>query len=329
MEDIINFLRGIPKVLEESRVIMFLIDGLGSHNLRIPELRVRAYETVFPSTTPAFLYTLNSLLRPEEHGFLEWFMRFRDSIVAVPPWEDVIRGKELVLGRDVSRDDVFPFKSLTEMLTEKGFSVLCYTPFPESTFTKAVSVGAEVRGIKYLSQVFPLGEADFIFIYWPSVDSILHERYVDEAFKAEVEFIELFVKQLMRRLPKGTKLYVLSDHGLTLCKQRYLLPTINSTPPVGGERVAFYKGVSVDEVKEVISKVGIQANVHRLNELKYFKGEISPRCYENYGDVVVIAEENICFKYPFEKGERKGLGAHGGLTPEERIINLWEYGRPT
>jgi len=119
--------------------------------------------------------------------------------------------------------------------------VLYYTPFARSTFTKATSEGAEVIEIKYLSQVFPLGEADFIFIYWPSVDSIRHERYEDEALWAEVGFIELFVKQLIKRMPKRTKLYILSDHGLTLCKQRHLLPVIDSILPVGGERVAFYK----------------------------------------------------------------------------------------
>ncbi len=327
MEGILNLLRKIPVMLEESKVIMFLIDGLGTLNLRVPKARKVVTETVFPTSTPTFLYTFHSLLHPREHGFLEWFMRFKDSIVAIPPWEDVIEGKELVLGEDVSRDDVFPFKSLSEILSEKGFSILYYTPFPESAFTKAVSEGAEVRGIKYLSQVFPLGEADFIGIYWPSVDSIRHERYFDESLKVELGFIELFISYLMKRLPRRTKLYVLSDHGLTLCKQRYLLPTINSTPPVGGERVAFYKGVSVDEVKDVISKEGIPADVYRLNELKYFRGEVSPRCYENYGDVVVIAKENTCFKYPFEKGREKGLGVHGGLSPDERIVNLWEYGR--
>ncbi len=329
MEEILDFLKRIPEILEETRIVMFMVDGLGSLDLCIPRPRKRVYQTVFPTSTPTFFYTFHSLLRPEEHGFLEWYMRFRDSIIAIPPWEDVIKNQKLELGRDVSRDEVFPFKSLSEILTGRGFSVLYYTPFARSTFTKATSEGAEVREIKYLSQVFPLGEADFIFIYWPSIDSIRHERHEDEALRVEIEFIELFVKQLIKRMPKKTKLYILSDHGLTLCKRRYLLPVMDSILPVGGERVAFYKELDVGEVENEIKRRGIPADVFRLEELEYFKGEISPRCYENYGHVMVIAKEHVCFKYPFEKEKLQGLGVHGGLSDSERIINLWEYEKHT
>ena len=322
MEDILNLLERIPGMLEEKRIIMFLIDGLGTIDLRVPRAKRRVYETVFPTSTSTFLYTFHSLLRPEEYGFLEWYMRFRDSVVAIPPWEDVAKNRKLELGKDVSKDEVFPFKSLSEILTRGGFSVLYYTPFARSTFTRATSKGAEVREIRYLSQVFPLGEADFIFIYWPSIDSIRHERYEDEALRVEIEFIELFVKQLIKRMPKKTKLYILSDHGLTLCKRRYLLPIIDSILPVGGERVAFYKELDVGEVGNEIRRRGIPADVFRLEGLEYFKGVISPRCYENYGDVMVIAKKHVCFKYPFEREELQGLGAHGGLSDSEGIINL-------
>jgi len=162
-------------------------------------------------------------------------MRFRDTIVAIPPWKDVLNSRKLELGKDVSRNDVFPFKSLSEILSEKGFSVLYYSPFAKSTFTKAVSVGAIVKGIKYLSQVFPLEEADFTFIYWPSIDGILHERYRDEAFYIELEVIKMFIQLLIRKMHRETRLYILSDHGLTICRHRHMLPNISSNLPVGGE----------------------------------------------------------------------------------------------
>ncbi len=325
MEEIISFLKEIPKILEETSIIVFLVDGLGSINLGIRGFKKRFYTTVFPSSTPTFIYTLHSLLSPEEHGFLEWYMRYGDTIVSIPPWHDIVRDRKLELGKDVSRDDVFPFKSLSEILSEKGYSVTYYTPFPESTFTKATSVGARVIGIKYLSQIFPLDKADFILIYWPSIDSILHERYRSEAFTVELELLRSFIKILMTKIPNNTKLYILPDHGLTLCKQKYLLPTIDSILPVGGERVAFYKNLDYDEVKEVIEEKSVPAKVFKLNELKYFKNRISNRCYRNYGDIAVIAEEHVCFKYPFEKEEKQSLGAHGGLSGEETNIILWEY----
>ncbi len=325
MKEIIGFLKSIPRILEENRVVMFLVDGLGSLDIGIPDLEKDVYQTVFPSSTPAFLYTLHSLLRPEEHGFLEWYMRFRDSIVAIPPWRDVIADRELELDRDITRDDVFPFKSLSEILVEKGFSVVYYTPFANSTFTKAVSIGAEVKEIKYLSQVFPLSNADFILIYWPSIDTILHERYIGETLEVEIEFIRLFIKHLIKRIPRKTRLFILSDHGLTLCRQKYLLPIIDSVLPVGGGRIAFYKGLDLDTVENEIRKRGIPANVYELKELKYFRTNINPRCYENYGEIIVVAEKAVCFRYPFEKEEGQGLGVHGGLSNEERIVVVWSY----
>lgn len=327
MKRILDFIRGIPKTLEKSRVVALLIDGLGTLGLNLPGFRVETCETVFPSSTPTFMYTFHSMLSPPEHGFLEWYMRFKGTIVAVPPWVDVLGNRSLELGEDVSEEEVFPFKPLSEILADKGFLVTYYTPFADSVFTKAVTRGAEVREIKYLSQVFPLSDADATFIYWPSIDSIIHERYIDEALQAEIGFMELFIKQLARKIPRKTTLYVLADHGLTYCKHRHELPTIGSEPPVGGERVAFYKGVNVEEVKEGLSAKGIRAEVLKIEKVPHLEGELSPRCIDNYGDVVVIAKEHECFKYPFEGEREKGLGVHGGLSRDEVLVNVWIYQR--
>ncbi len=49
--------------------------------------------------------------------------------------------------------------------------------------------------------------------------------------------MELFIVQLVRKISKGTTLYVLADYGLTLCRSRHELPIVRYEPPVGGERV--------------------------------------------------------------------------------------------
>jgi len=155
--------------------------------------------------------------------------------------------------------------------------------------------------ISLISEIFPLKDADFNLIYWPSPDSILHERYRDEAFKVEKKFIELFVKILMKKISYNSFLFILSDHGLTQAKKRYLLPVINSVFPVGGERAAFYKDLEKEEVEKELRKRGIPAKIFELTELEDFKGKINKRCYENFGNIVVIAEKNVGFEYVFEK----------------------------
>lgn len=253
MKNILDFLKEIPTILEERKVIMLIIDGLGTTNLFLPGFKKRIYKTVFPSSTPTFFYSFHSLLPPSKHGFLEWYMRFKDMIVTIPPWK-TIDGKELKLGKEISKKDVFPFKSLSQILKRKGFSSTYYTPFADSAFTKATSKGAKIKKVDFISEVFPLEDSDFIFIYWPSIDAILHERYEDEAFKVETKMIETFVKILKKKMQKNSVLFILSDHGLIKCKRRYLLPKINSCFPVGGEELHFIKMLKKSKLKLKLKK---------------------------------------------------------------------------
>jgi hypothetical protein len=323
--NLIELCRKIPEFLEEKRVFMLFFDGLGQTALNLKGFKREVYRTVFPSSTPTFFYSFYSLLYPKEHGFLEWYMRFNNKIVEIPPWK-TFEGKFLELGKDVQKEDVFPFKSLYEILQKKGFSSIEYSPFVDSAFSKIITEKAEVRKISFISEIFPLKDADFNLIYWPSVDSILHERYKDEAFDAEKIFVKFFIKILMKKIPKNSLLFVLSDHGLVKVEKIYPLPEIDSVFPVGGGRVAFYKDLEKEEVEREVTKRNIPAKVFELSELEDLRGKINKRCYENFGNVAVIGKENVGFEYPFErKTNKKNVGFHGGLTREEIMVNVWKF----
>jgi hypothetical protein len=315
---ILDLVREFPKMLIEKRLVVFLADGLGLSNLKLPFLKKFVYRTVFPSSTPTFLYSFHSLLEPKEHGFLEWFMHFKNlkKPVIIPPWT-TFDGKPLKL----KKREIFPFKPLSEILYEKGFSCFYYTPFANSIFSRSTSKKAKVKKIKYLSQVFPLAQEDFVLIYWPSPDEILHQEFQNESFEIDTKFLEFFIKILYKKLPKKTKLIVLSDHGQTKIVKRYKLPSIDGYP-VGGSRVAFYKSEK-EAVEKELKKKKIPALVYELEELEFFRGKINRRCRENFGDTIVIAQGNIGFNYPFEKHPSKLMGGHGGLSKEEMLINVW------
>ncbi|MGB9598675.1 MAG: alkaline phosphatase family protein [Minisyncoccales bacterium] len=319
---ILDLVREFPKMLMEKRLVVFIVDGLGLSYLKLPFLKKSIYRTVFPSSTPTFFYSFHSLLEPKEHGFLEWFMHFENlkKPVAIPPWT-TFDGKSLKL----KKKEVFPFKSFSEILYEKGFSCFYYTPFANSIFSRSVSKKAKVKEIKYLSQVFPLAQEDFVLIYWPSPDEILHQEFQNETFEIDTKFLEFFIKILYEKLPKKTKLIVFSDHGQTKIVKRYKLPPIGGYP-VGGSRVAFYQSEK-EVVKKELKKKKIPALVYKLEELEFFRGKINERCQENFGDIIVIAQENIGFNYPFEKHPSKLIGGHGGLSKEEILVNVWFGGK--
>lgn len=324
-QNILRFLREIPGMVEEHRVVLLVLDGLGTNQIKTPRtFRKRTYRTVFPSSTPNFLYSLHSLLEPKQHGFLDWYMWFNrfSEPVMIPPWKTASE-KELKLGKDVTREDVFPFKSLSEVLWGKGFTTHVYTPYPDSTFTLATTRKAKVTGIKYFSQVFPLPGEDFILIYWPSIDTILHENYKSEAFKVEKEILSIYLELLWEKLPGETMLVVCSDHGLTRIAKSYVLPRIDNTNPVGGGRTAFYRSVDPEEVAKKIGEEKIPAKVFHINDLEGFKGRINRRCVELFGDVVVVADNQACFRYPFQKEKTSKLGHHGGMSKEEVYVDVY------
>ena len=324
-ENILKFIERLPEALEERKLVLFIIDGLGTNKIKVPRMFKKiTYRTVFPSSTPTFFYSFHSLLEPKSHGFLDWYMRFDrlNEPITIPPWR-TISGKELKLKKDVKKKDVFPFKSLSEIIWKRGFSSHYYTPFPYSTFTIATSRKAKITRMDYFSQIFPLPDEDFIFIYWPSVDLILHKRFKTETFQIEIEILEMYIKILWKKLPRDSMLAILSDHGLTKVKKRYLLPTIEGVYPVGGGRVGFYRDVELDKVERNIRKRKIPATVFHIKEIEGFDGKISKRCVENFGDIVVIANNGIGFKYPFEKRSVFDVGYHSGKSKEEMYVNVW------
>lgn len=315
---LLDLIRKFPEMLKKKRLMVFLIDGLGLSDLKLPFLKKSIYQTIFPSSTPTFLYSFNSLLEPKDHGFLEWFMRFEEleEPIVIPGWT-TLDEKPLRL----KTKEVFPFRSLSEILYEMGFSSFWYSPFTDTIFSRAVTKKTKGKTIKYLSQIFPLERGDFIFIYWPSPDEILHQAFKNETFRVEKRFLEFFIKSLYKKLPRDTRLIVFSDHGQTKIIKRYKLPKINGFP-VGGGRVAFYQGRK-EEVKKEIKRRRIPARVYNLEELPTFQGKINPRCINNFGNIVVIANEHIGFNYPFEKHPSKLIGGHGGLSKEEMFVNVW------
>jgi len=122
VQNLIEFAKKIPEFLEEKRVFIVFFDGLGNVNLDLKGFQKEIYRTVFPSSTPTFLYSFYSLLYPKEHGFLEWFMRFKNEVIIIPPWK-TIDGKFLEIGKDVKKKDVFPFQIFIRNSSEKGIQL--------------------------------------------------------------------------------------------------------------------------------------------------------------------------------------------------------------
>ncbi len=341
-KNVLEVLWKILQVLEEKRVFLLLIDGLGINKPNFPKkLKCRKFTTVFPSSTPTFFYSFHSGRYPKNHGYLEWYMRFKDEIVTIPPWKRV-SGEDLILDVDVKPKDIFPFKPFFQKIKNKGKEVLHATPYADTYFTLFSMQGCEIMEISSLSEIFPIPEnKDIIYVYWPNLDMILHQHYKGICYEMEMSFIETFVEFLIKKLPKDMELIITSDHGLTKTTKIFELPIVDGVLPVGGARVAFYRDVDEEKVKKQFKKENINAEVKTIYEVPEYKGKISKRCVENFGNVLAIAKGNVSFKYPYRKlmleilglsedealhsalESEADIGVHGGLSKEEKYVNLW------
>lgn len=326
MKNILDFLRNAFSLVGSDPIYLVYIDALGTAPIGLDGFVRERYATVFPASTTPFSYSLSTLLPPAEHGFLEWSMRWHDKIIFPLPLR-TSDGSSLKLGEDIEREEVFPFRSIFSDLVQEGYTVKYFTPY-DDPLEHLMAGEAEVSSIKYLSEVFPLPSADLTVIYWDSLDYIQHHRYRDAAYSAELGRVRLFLKQLIDAVPKGAIVFAFGDHGHERCDRRYLLPVVGGVQPVGGGRVAFYKDVDIGDVERAISDSNIPARVFHLLDLPGFSGGYSRACVDRYGDVVVLADDHVGFKYPYEIAQGKTewhVSSHGGLTDRERLVDVWTY----
>ena len=137
-----------------SRVVVLLVDGLGSHALRAhaaeaPVLTAlmaapasRSITTVFPSTTPIALTSLGTGLTPGEHGMTGLLLRLADGRVV----------NTLAMPAQVDLAAVQPRPTAFELADAAGVAVTRVGPAP---FATEGLTAAALRGGDYAAAELP------------------------------------------------------------------------------------------------------------------------------------------------------------------------------
>jgi hypothetical protein len=323
---IVDLLKQIMALaLRKENVIVFIIDGLGKSEIPL-DWRKKVYTTIFPSSTPPFVYTFFSLLWPGEHGFLEWYANFADAgierPIQIPPYKSV-NGTEVRLDQET----VFPFKPFLAELAEADIPCALLSPFAKSLFSRSVTPkNCYTKELQTLSDIFPLPSSGYTVVYWPEIDSILHHEWKTTHYYRALETIGTVLHSLEKNIEDNTHIFIFSDHGLTKCTIPITLPQIATILPYGGSRVAFYNA-SVNRQNEVVEELESLPGGHQVVSIEDLRGllggKISQRAIERYGNIVAIAEGDTYFTYPYKKHQHIMLGHHGGLSEEEMEVYVW------
>jgi hypothetical protein len=340
---------------EASKVVLFVIDGLGYEYLQdvatggaLAEHLQGRMTSVFPSTTATAVTTFMTGRAPRQHALTGWYMWFREIGVVAAPLPFTTRAGGLSLaGTGVDARRLFATRPLSDVLETRCF-IVQRRDLVESHYTNAFRGKAEVRGYRSLTGFFDVvrdivnaHDACFVYAYWPQLDALCHGVGADHARTREHlhQIDARFAGFLDAVRGSGTKVLLTADHGFvdTTANTRLALedhPRLAETlvlPLCGEGRVPFCyvdpakRGLFETYVAEELAECCVAVDNRELLAGEYFGlGEPHPRLADRIGHYALLMKDNFVLRDRLMgEGERPvHVGVHGGMTSSEMYVPL-------
>ena len=328
------------------RECVLLVDGMGMNALELcaKELPVFSHMThmtmlnaTFPSTTSTSLTSFGTGLDVGVHGMVGYTMRVPHS--GTP---------ERLLNALKWDERVDPYiwqsqKTLFERAVNEGIKVshIAAKRYEETGFTRAALRGAKYYGVNVTDEMVEQTAAalskdrSFAYVYINDVDDASHRAgFGSDRFHAAMLKAADLITKLIEKLPRGSRLWVTSDHGMinrgdfcVLGKENELLKNVEL---LGGEprvRYLYLREGSLEETRSQWQeyfgeKVLLYSREEALNK-KLFGSTVSDKSAERIGDLIAIAQgELILVEQSREELQLAMVGHHGGVTRAEVEIPL-------
>ena len=332
------------------RECLLLVDGLGKNALdefgdQTTYLKRLTYrqtlKATFPTTTATSLTSLGTGLDPGIHGMVGYTMLVPNSgkperILNALKWDERV-------------DPVIwqPNPTLFERANAFGInsSHVAGKRYADTGFTRAALRGGKYIGSNSIDELssnaaFALNKPrSFAYVYLNDVDDASHgSGFGSEKFLAALQRVDQLVGNLLTQLPKGTRLWITSDHGMinrkdlvVVGKENDLLKGVRLMAGEPRVRYLYLDDLSLlDQIKErwlnffegrvvVLSKEEAIAS-------KLFGYQVEQSVSDRIGDLVAIAQEDlILVELEREAQQCAMVGHHGGMTAAEVDIPLLQY----
>lgn len=334
---------GVPpwfpaEVVDAAQVVLLVLDGLGWEQLQerpalAPTMMAMSggpITTAAPSTTATALTSLTTGAPTAVHGVvgyrihvggevlnvLRWSTPSGDARARIPP--EAIQPQEPFLGTKPA--------------------VVTRAEFAESGFTRAHLAGSEIYGWRYPSTLVTrvaslvAGGRDFVYAYYPGVDTVAHEFGFGPIYDAEVAAADQLVDRLLATLPSGVALVVVSDHGQVDVGDRLV-----TVAPEAARLTWLMSGEG--RFRWLHAQPGFTSRLYEL--ARQHHGDVAwvrtrdqivaegwlggtplPAVAERLGDVALVARDPIAFVDPADTGSFELRCRHGSLTPAEMLVPL-------
>jgi hypothetical protein len=325
-------------VADASAVVLFVLDGLGWHQLRdrlelVPALagmRSQRIDTVAPTTTATALTSIATGLTPGEHGVIGYRMVLGRDVLNVLRWTvDDQPARRMHPPRVVQPVDAF---------VGRDVAVVSPAELQSSAFSEAHLHGARAAGwrapssIPLIARDEVLAGARFVYCYYGGIDKIAHERGFGEFYDHELRAADWLVAEMLDRLPSGTVLLVTADHGQVDVGSNIVHPSPELLRGVtfqsGEGRFRWLhtaSGAAADVEATARAEVGDVAwvvTVDRMLDEGWFGPSVAAPIRRRLGDVALVARDDVSFHADDDTGPFELRCRHGSLTPAEVHVPL-------
>lgn len=332
--------------LESDRVCLLLIDGFGRNSYleyarQIPSLEELTYlatlQATFPSTTATSLTSLGTGLASGRHGMVGYTMRI--------PYSGRPERTLNALKWDERVDPQIwqPHPTLFERAIAQGVKVsqVANRRYANTGFTRAALRGAQYLGANSIVEMVAQARialaqpGSFAYLYLNDVDEASHgSGYGSDRYLAALKKVEELIATLVHELPKRTRLYVTSDHGMINRNDYEIIGSDNDllldVELLAGEPRVRYLYVSEGKQELVRDRwreyLGDRAAVLTRDEAigqGLFGEVVEQRVVDRIGDLVVVARDGLILVELARQVQQLAMvGHHGGMTAEEVEIPL-------
>ena len=329
------------------RELLFLIDGFGFDTLAtyadaMPTMSRMInhglIQTAFPSTTATSLATLTTGVMPGTHGMLGYTVQVPRSggrLLNALKWDE-----------RVDPENWQPVETLFQRATAAGITVthVAAKRYENSGFTRAVFRGANYKGANVVTDLVSETKAalqatpSFVYLYVNDLDTAGHSDGVgSDKWIAALTMIDQMVSQLMKEVPKGTRIWVTSDHGMINVDEKIVIgqdnPLLQGVSVVAGEPRARHIYLKSDSPiaraetaslwQEYLQDKAMVLTREQAITNNLFGVDISPDAFDRMGEVIAIARGGVVL-LDADRADKEGamVGHHGSDSDIESQVGL-------
>lgn len=329
------------------RELLFLIDGFGFDTLSkyadVMPTMSRMFnhglvQTSFPSTTATSLATLTTGELPGVHGMLGYTVQVPRSggrLLNALKWDE-----------RVDPENWQPVETLFQRAAKVGISVthVAAKRYENSGFTRAVFRGAEYKGANVVADLVSETKQalqktpSFVYLYVNDLDNAGHSDGVgSDKWIAALSAIDQMVSQLMKEVPKGTRIWVTSDHGMINVEEKIIIgqdnPLLTGVSVIAGEPRARHLYLESDSVQgrvdvaslwqQYLQEKALVLTREQAISSDLFGAQLSADAVDRMGEVIAIARGGLVLLDP-ERADKEGamVGHHGSDSEIESQVGL-------